>query len=199
MGNWCLHASTLIIAWVFVKLAGNQDRHKISFEFKFWPDQTSHLIWSYLPLIVEKGHRWHCSGHSPFIFYRIFMKVAHNLSRHKISHVFKIWPEWTICFGVTCLDCWKDHIWLSGHVGLRWAIVALWATLADLSMVRRPSVVVVRRRPHFQIGIFLRPVSQSWSDLIWIIIWVGKRQHNVLGQIGSELWFPRQPIGPIDL
>ena len=43
------------------------------------------------------------------------------------SHVFKIWPEWMIYFGVTCLDCWKDHIW-PGHVGLRWAIIDLWAT-----------------------------------------------------------------------
>ena len=25
-------------------------------------------------------------------------------------------------------DCWKDHIWPSGHVSLRWAIVGLWAT-----------------------------------------------------------------------
>ena len=33
------------------------------------------------------------------------------------SHVFKIWPEWTIYFEVTCLDCWKDHIWPSGHIG----------------------------------------------------------------------------------
>ena len=24
------------------------------------------------------------------------MKLADNLSQHKISHVFKIWPEWTI-------------------------------------------------------------------------------------------------------
>ena len=31
------------------------------------------------------------------------MKLADNLSRHNISHVFKIWPEWTIYFGVTCL------------------------------------------------------------------------------------------------
>ena len=28
------------------------------------------------------------------------MKIAYNLSRHKISHVFKIWLEWTIYFGV---------------------------------------------------------------------------------------------------
>ena len=43
MGKWCLHTTMFIIDWIFVKLAGNQDRHKISVEFKFWSDQTSHF------------------------------------------------------------------------------------------------------------------------------------------------------------
>ena len=34
-----------------------------------------------------------------------FIKLEDNLSRHKISQVFKIWTEWTIYIGVTCLDC----------------------------------------------------------------------------------------------
>ena len=34
------------------------------------------------------------------------MKLVDNLSRHKISQVFKIWPEWTIYFGVT-RGIWK--------------------------------------------------------------------------------------------
>ena len=37
------------------------------------------------------------------------MKLADNLSMHTISQVFRIWPKWTIYFGVTCLGCWKDH------------------------------------------------------------------------------------------
>ena len=43
MGKWCLHASMFIIDQIFVKLAGNQDRDKISDKFKLWPDQTSHF------------------------------------------------------------------------------------------------------------------------------------------------------------
>ena len=43
MGKWCLHASMFIIDWIFVKLAGNRDRHKISDKFEFWPDQTCHF------------------------------------------------------------------------------------------------------------------------------------------------------------
>ena len=43
MGNWCLQASSCIFDRIFVKLAGNQNRHKISHEFEFWPDRISHF------------------------------------------------------------------------------------------------------------------------------------------------------------
>ena len=42
------------------------------------------------------------------------MKLAATLSRHKISHVFKIWPEWTIYLGLlkrpylTFWGCWTQ-------------------------------------------------------------------------------------------
>ena len=43
MGKWCLQASWFIFDRIFVKLAGNQDRHTISDEFKFQPDRISHF------------------------------------------------------------------------------------------------------------------------------------------------------------
>ena len=43
MGKWCLQASSLIFDRIFVKLAGNQDRHKISDEFEFRLDRISHF------------------------------------------------------------------------------------------------------------------------------------------------------------
>ena len=43
MGKWCLQASSFIFDRIFVKLAGNQDRHKISDEFKFRRDPISHF------------------------------------------------------------------------------------------------------------------------------------------------------------
>ena len=43
MGKWCLQASSFIFDRIFVKLAGNQDRHKISDEFEFRPDRISHF------------------------------------------------------------------------------------------------------------------------------------------------------------
>ena len=36
-------ASSFIFYRIFIKLAGNQDRHKISDEFEFWPDLISHF------------------------------------------------------------------------------------------------------------------------------------------------------------
>ena len=48
----------------------------------------------------------------------------------------------------------------------------------------------VRRRPHFQTWISLKPVDQSWSHSMCSITGVGKRLHKVLGQIGSKLRFP---------
>ena len=43
MGKWCLQARSFIFYWIFVKLAGNQDRHKISDDFEFQPDRISHF------------------------------------------------------------------------------------------------------------------------------------------------------------
>ena len=43
MGKWCLQASSFIFYWIFIKLAGNQDRHKISDEFEFRPDRIRYF------------------------------------------------------------------------------------------------------------------------------------------------------------
>ena len=43
MGKYCLHASLFIFYQIIRKVAGNQDRHKSSVEFYFWPDQTTHF------------------------------------------------------------------------------------------------------------------------------------------------------------
>ena len=43
MGKWCLQASSFIFDRIFVKLVGNQGRHKIWNEFEFRPDWISHF------------------------------------------------------------------------------------------------------------------------------------------------------------
>ena len=68
----------------------------------------------------------------------------------------------------------------------------------SIAMVRRPSVVV-RRRPHFQTCISLKPAGQPRSNFMCSITGVGERLHKVLGQIRLKLWFPWQQKAPIDL
>ena len=43
MGKRCLQARSFIFDRIFVKIAGNQDSHKISDEFEFWLDRISHF------------------------------------------------------------------------------------------------------------------------------------------------------------
>ena len=43
MGKWCLQASSFIFDRIFIKLAGNQDSHKISDKFEFQLDRISHF------------------------------------------------------------------------------------------------------------------------------------------------------------
>ena len=53
--------------------------------------------------------------------------------------------------------------------------------------------------PHFQQQISPQLVSQLQSNFIRSIIGEGERLHKVLGQVGSELWFPWQHKAPIGL
>ena len=77
----CAETLTFIFDRIFVKLAGYQDRYKISDEFEFWPDQISHF------------------GVTIFLF---FVKLAGYQDRHKISDEFEFWPDQTSHFGVIC-------------------------------------------------------------------------------------------------
>ena len=52
---------------------------------------------------------------------------------------------------------------------------------------------------HFSTWISLKPVGLSWSNFMCSVTGVGRRLHEVLGQIGSKLWFPWQQKAPIDL
>ena len=98
-----LPSSLLIRSLSNLQVTRTDIRSQTCFRILARSDQS---LWSYLPLIVEKGYSWHCSGHSPFIFYWIFMKLADNLRRHKMSH-FKIWTDWTVYLELPALDCWK--------------------------------------------------------------------------------------------
>ena len=52
---------------------------------------------------------------------------------------------------------------------------------------------------HFRPWISLKPVGQSWSNFMCSITGEMERLHNVLRQIGSNLWCPWQQKAPNDL
>ena len=66
--------------------------------------------------------KW-CLHASSLIFYRIIIKVDGNQGRHKSSEEFDFGP---LVFMAHLYVFWNE-IW-PWHIGLRWAIVALWAT-----------------------------------------------------------------------
>ena len=57
MGKWCLHASLFIFDWIFIKVAGDQDRHKSLVEFDFGPIQTTHFGVT-CPWVTKISHFW---------------------------------------------------------------------------------------------------------------------------------------------
>ena len=67
--------------------------------------------------------KW-CLNANSFIFDRIIIKVADNQDRHKSSDEFYFGP----LVSMAHLYVFWNEIW-PWHIGLRWAIVALWAYL----------------------------------------------------------------------
>ena len=102
-------------------LAGNEDMHKISDEFKFRSDRTTDYRVSYpwtskiFPILIMGKCCLHATC-SSFIFYRITIKVAGNQDRHKSSDEFDFGLDQTTHFGVTCPWMTKSlhiRIWIS--------------------------------------------------------------------------------------
>ena len=159
MGICCLHASLFIFDRIIIKVAGNQDRHKILVEFDFGPNQTTHFLvtcswvmkishfWTWISLkpvgqswsnfmcsitgVGERLHKvlgadwikslvsmateslhWLIMGKMMFpLFLGCFYPILFILAGNEDMHLYVFWNE----------------IW-TWHIGLRWAIVALWAT-----------------------------------------------------------------------
>ena len=131
MGKWCFHASSFIFDRIIIRVACNQDRHKSSVEFDL--GRIRSLVLELLALEWRKVHT--------FELEYLWSQLARHISSDefdfgplpRMAHLYILtytWGKqchWTIYFRLICLDCWKDHIW-PWHIGLRWAIVALWAT-----------------------------------------------------------------------
>ena len=99
--KWCLPAILFIFDRIFIKVAGNQARYKISDEFDFGPDRTVHVGVT-CPL-------------TPSVFDRIFVRIAGYEDRHTISDEFDFGPDRTIHCEVT--RSWVTKIF---PIDLRW-------------------------------------------------------------------------------
>ena len=85
--------------------------------------------------------KW-CLHASSFIFDRIIIKVAGNQDGYKSSDEFDFGP----LVSMAHLYVFLNEIWPC-HIGLRWAIVALWATCYDKYAHLR-SCIESLSRPH---------------------------------------------------
>ena len=81
----------------FIKLTGNEDRHKISDRFEFWSYLTSHFGVT-CPSAVKKMMSPAFLSH----VYWVFVKLAGKEDRHKSSNKFEFGSDRIIHFGVIC-------------------------------------------------------------------------------------------------
>ena len=130
MEKWCLHASLFILDWIIIKVAGNQERHKSSFEFDFGPNQMTHFgvtcPWASKKFPIDLQWEKCCLHASSFIFDQIIIKVAGNQDmQFDFGPEFDFGPDQTTHFGVTCP--WMTKIlhfqtWISLRpVGQSWS------------------------------------------------------------------------------
>ena len=89
MGKWCLQASSFIFDGIFIKLAGNQDSHKISDEFEFRLDWMSHFGVTYPcgRIKFSIDILW-CLHFFSVVFDPILFILAGNEDMHKILDEF---------------------------------------------------------------------------------------------------------------
>ena len=105
MGKWCLQASALIFDQIFVKLAGNQDMHKISDEFEFRLDRINHFgvmsPWERIKFSIDI--LW-CLHLFSVVFDPILFILAGNEDMHKISDEFDFRPDRTTDYELAALE-----------------------------------------------------------------------------------------------
>ena len=97
-GKWCLHLFSVAMNSDFIKLTGNEDRHKILDRFKFWSYLTSHLG---VDPALQQWKKW-CLQLFSVTFDWVFVKLAGNEDRHKSSNKFEFGSDRFIHFGVIC-------------------------------------------------------------------------------------------------
>ena len=102
---------------------------------------------------------------------------------HKILDEFEFQPDQTTYYGVSCPWVFKTSniSTFLAHLSRR---LTRWAY--SIPMVRRPSV---RRRPHFQTWISLKPIGQCWSNYMCTSLGWGKGCIWFLGRLDQNCGF----------
>ena len=93
MGKWCLQASSFIFDRIFVKLAGNQDWHKIWDEFEFRPDWISHFgvtcPWGWIKFSIDI--LWNLQVHLTSLTLEFFVTLFSGTERPRRFNLVHMW------------------------------------------------------------------------------------------------------------
>ena len=180
MGKWCLHLfSVVFFIWSFVYLQVMRAciKSRTSSNFGQMGSLTTelaaleHLKISHR-LIMGK---W-CLHTSSFIFDRIIIKVAGYQDRYKSSDesILGVWFPWPIYM------FFLNEIW-PWHIGLRWAIVALWATCFYL------------RWEKWKLRFIATSLQLFWQNMAERFVEWSSTKHIITDQTSQFGWLPWQP------
>ena len=130
-GKWCLHLFSIIFYWIFTKLAGIQDRRKISDEFKFQLNWIIHFSvtrpWALEKLLIDYWEKdISMLAHSLLIRSLSNLQVTRTGIRSQTSlNSDLIRPVTLMLFA---LDCWKrSQMILYRAYGSLWNLQITWA------------------------------------------------------------------------
>ena len=99
----CLQLFSVTFEYIFIKLAGNGDRHKRSNKIEFGPDQIVHFGVIFLERGFFSPQIYNGENDVPtFTLNSVFIKLTGNKDRHEMLDGFKFRPDLTSHFGVTC-------------------------------------------------------------------------------------------------
>ena len=126
MGKQCLHVFSVTFIHIYVKLAGNKNRHKISDEFKFGPGRTFHYRfirpWEF-PLT------WNGENDVSIFSQLLWIQSSWNLQvtrtgiKSQMSWNFDcIWP---VILELYALEWWKEWCLQLFSVTFDWLFVKL--------------------------------------------------------------------------
>ena len=114
--NRCHHVISVDIDPIFFKLAGNKGMHNIMNEFEFRPDRTTDYGVT-CPWASKKYPYRPYNGENGVSTFSLLFLIGSFWYFHVTRTSIKAWMSLTF---------WNE-IW-PWHIGLRWAIVALWAS-----------------------------------------------------------------------